>query len=361
MAREYKDLNNAKCEKKISEMLRTMPRFCRGYIISISGYNKPLTQLAYLQRLEFFFYWLHDNNSYFSKSEISDYTVDSLAMLKKVDFEEFLHHIDVYGAIRNDEIDKMEALGKVIMPAKASTRNNYLSALNSLYNYFLDNEYIDSSPVSRIKHKKEDKKIVIALDEEQKNNILDTIECGSAQLSNRQELFREKTYVRDKAIYILAMHTGIRVSELVSLDVDDLDFRKHCFVVIRKRGKEDVVYMDDTSEQAILDWLEIRRTMNVPDDEDALFLSMQGKKIATRLSVRSVERMVKKYAQIGAPELGTKVTPHKLRSTCVTDIINKTGDIYYAKTVAGHENIATTTLYTKEDEKKKEQNRNLLS
>lgn len=360
MASEYKEMKNAETEFKIQQMQEKLPKFCHSYIVSISGFNKPLTQYIYLTRLDFFFRWLADYNPYFAKKDIIDYTIDDLGLLKKSDFEEFLHHIDVYGALSKQEIKEMRQDNKVIVSSKPATRNNYMSALNSLFNYFLDNEYLSSNPVSRIRHEKEDKKVVIALDDYQQNKVMDIIENGSEHMTFQQELFRKRTAVRDKAIYLLAMHTGIRVSELVSLDIDDIDYRKHCFTVIRKRSKESVVYFDDTVEAALKDWLEDRKLMLLPDNERALFVSMKGRKIGTRLSVRSVELMVKKYAKIGVPELGSKVTPHKLRSTCATTILDKTGNLKYAQEVLDHENITTTTRYVKENEKLREENRNLL-
>ena len=233
-------------------MLTFLPKFCHDYIISISGFTKPLTQLAYLQRIQFFLYWLLDNNIYFSKkyAEIKDFTIDDLNQLKKIDFEEFFYHISIYGAMRKEKILEANHTSQNIIPTKTATRNNYLSALKSLYTYFLDNEYISNAPVLRIRQRTLDKHQVIALDNYQINQIMDVIDHGSSQMSDRQENNRGKTYIRDKAIYTLALNTGIRVSELVSLDIGDIDFRRHCFNIIRKRGKEDTVYFSDSVEAA---------------------------------------------------------------------------------------------------------------
>ena len=107
---------------------------------------------------------------------------------------------------------------------------------------------------------------------------MDVIDHGSSQMSDRQENNRGKTYIRDKAIYTLALNTGIRVSELVSLDIGDIDFRRHCFNIIRKRGKEDTVYFSDSVEAALLDWLEIRPQFLSDQNEQALFSPPGGSK-----------------------------------------------------------------------------------
>ena len=95
MAREYKEQKNAETTVKILELEAILPDFCHGYIVSISGYNKPLTQLAYLQRIQFFLQWLLEYNSFFCKhyTKINEFKVSDLELLKKADFEEFLAHI----------------------------------------------------------------------------------------------------------------------------------------------------------------------------------------------------------------------------------------------------------------------------
>lgn len=365
MAREYKERKNAETEAKIFILQKTLPKFCSGYIRSIAGYTKPLTQLAYLQRIQFFLMWLLDYNVYFNKkyASISQFATQDLNKLKKTDFEEFLNHIQKYGAILKEELDARMQTGKYVVPSKSSTRNNYLSALRSLYNYFLENDIVDTAPVLKIRQMKIDKTIPIALTDKQAESISDTILIGSEHITGKQEASRIITSARDLAIYTLALHTGIRVSELVSLDVRDINFDEHCFKVIRKRGNEDIVYFDNTTERVLLDWLDERRdmkeTLGIADDEDALFVSTKGVKRGTRLSVRSVEIMVKKYAQIAVPEV-TNFHAHSLRSSCATNIYDKSLDLVYTQSVLGHANISTTMKYVKDDEKKKKENRTLL-
>ena len=360
IAQNYKQTKNAEALDKCQELLDILPGFCSGYAVAISGYNKPLTQLAYLQRLSIFFRWMHEYNPYFAKKSIVDFTIDDMALLKRPDIEEFLHHLDLYGAASKEEIEEAKKTHTVIIGASPATRNNYISAINSLYNYFLDNDYIEKSPVARIRHKKLDKKVAVALDDYQKDKLLQVIDYGSDKMTKKQEEYREKISLRDHTIVLLALRTGLRVSELVGLNVDDIDFRKCKLSVYRKRGKEDEVFFDDEVKDYLMAWLNERQLFHPTDDERALFLSGRGTKQGTRLSVRSVEILIKKYSQIAIPEIAHKMYPHRLRSTCATDLINKTHDINYAKTVLSHENITTTTQYIKDNEYLKEQNRNIL-
>ena len=135
----------------------------------------------------------------------------------------------------------------------------------------------------------------------------------------------------------LLLGTGIRVSECVGLDINDVDFDNNGIKIRRKGGYEVIVYFGDEVREALLDYLE-ERLQIVPVDghANALFLSLQQK----RLNVRSVENLVKKYAQT-VTKL-KKITPHKLRSTYGTSLYRETGDIYLVADVLGHKDVNTT-------------------
>ena len=339
----------------------SLPEFCKGYEISISGHNENNTITRYLEKLNFFFKWLKQSNPFFSNKPISEITIDDMKYLKKADFEEFLHYIELNGARLENEIKELKTVGKYIKPLSPSTRNNYLCALNSLFNYFVDEEYLDVNYVARIRQKRVPNKTKIILDDEQKEKLLDAVDYGTINNSAQQEASRKKNQIRDHAILLILYRTGIRVSELVGLDDTDIDFKKHGFKVIRKRGAEEFVYFDDEVEQVLKDLLEDRKHYHPVDNERALFLTSKGSKRGSRISVRSVQILVKKYSELSTPEIGNALHPHSFRATCTTDILNKTnGDIRLAKAVMGHMSIETTTHYYNEDESLRESNRNLL-
>lgn len=356
----YKQEKNAETLDKCQEMLDSLPGFCSGYAVSISGFNKPLTQLAYLQRISVFCRWLYEYSVYFAKKPITDFTIDDMALLKKADIEEFLHHLDMYGAASKEEIKTARQTKTVLIGVSDATRNSYISALNSLYNYFLDNEYIEKNPMARIKHRTLGKKEVIALDDYQKDQLLQVIDYGSSKMTKKQLEDREKLSLRDHTIILLALRTGLRVSEIVGLDIDNIDFRKNTIKVHRKRDKDDTVYIDDEVKAYLLEWLEERKIFHPADEERAVFVSGKGQKTGTRLSVRSIQLLVKKYSEFAVPEIASEMHPHRLRSTFCSDLIDETHDIYYAKSAMAHENIQTTTLYIRESQHQKEANRNIL-
>ncbi len=141
----------------------------------------------------------------------------------------------------------------------------------------------------------------------------------------------------DLALLTLLLGTGIRVSECVGLDISDVDFRNGGIRIHRKGGKEVTVYFGVEVEDALKDYLDERNQMlPVEGHDNALFLSLQMK----RMSVRSVENLVKKYARIVTPL--KKITPHKLRSTYGTALYRETGDIYLVADVLGHADVNTT-------------------
>jgi site-specific recombinase XerD len=152
------------------------------------------------------------------------------------------------------------------------------------------------------------------------------------------------------ALLTLLLGTGIRVSECVGLDLNDIDFKNGGIRIHRKGGKEVTVYFGTEVEDALLDYLEERNQMIAEEgSENALFLSMQKKRIA----VRSVENLVKKYSRMVTPL--KKITPHKLRSTYGTSLYKETGDIYLVADVLGHSDVNTTKKHyaALEDERRR--------
>ena len=166
--------------------------------------------------------------------------------------------------------------------------------------------------------------------------LLDQVEEG-AKLSKSQLKYHNKTKLRDAALLTLLLGTGIRVSECVGLDLNDVDFKNNGIKIRRKGGYETVVYFGDEVADALHDYLEKRyHTIPMEGHEDALFLSLQNR----RLSVRAVENLVKKYASTVTSL--KKITPHKLRSTYGTALYKETGDIYLVADVLGHKDVNTT-------------------
>ena len=166
--------------------------------------------------------------------------------------------------------------------------------------------------------------------------LLDQVEDGT-NLTKKELEYHKKTRTRDIALLTLLLGTGIRVSECVGIDMQDINFDVNGIKIRRKGGNEAVVYSGEEVETALLDYLGERdHIIPCEGHEEALFLSLQNK----RISVRAVENLVKKYAS--RVTTLKKITPHKLRSTYGTELYRATEDIYLVADVLGHKDVNTT-------------------
>ena len=212
-----------------------------------------------------------------------------------------------------------------------------ISALRSFYAYYYKREMIKTNPTVLIDMPKIHEKAIIRLDTDEVAMLLDYIEHCGDQLTGQKKVYYEKTKERDLALITLLLGTGIRVSECVGLDIEDVDFKNNAVKVTRKGGNEMFVYFGTEVEQALKKYIEVRKgILPVAGHEHALFYSTQRK----RMGVQAVENLVKKYA--GEITTTKKITPHKLRSTYGTALYQETGDIYLVADVLGHKDVNTT-------------------
>lgn len=309
---------------KMRAVLDTLPSFCKTFFRGIEEYTSARTRLAYAYDIRLFFEYLHEKNIACSKQEITDYSIELLDLIKRTDIEEYLEYITLYQKdghdISNDERGK----------------SRKLSALRSFYNYYYENELIKTNPASLVPLPKKHEKEIIRLEPNEVAILLDQVEDGT-KLTKKELEYHKKTKLRDVALLTLLLGTGIRVSECVGIDINDINFDEGGIKIRRKGGYEAIVYFGDEVETALLDYLEERNhIIPVSGHENALFLSLQNRRIA----VRSVENLVKKYAS-RVTSL-KKITPHKLRSTYGTTLYRETGDIYLVADVLGHKDVNTT-------------------
>lgn len=151
----------------------------------------------------------------------------------------------------------------------------------------------------------------------------------------------EKT-LRDKAILELLFSTGLRVSELASLSRDSVDLKRDEFSIRGKGSKVRVVFLSDEARAAVKTYLDARKDM-----EEPMFINIAGpatKGVRTRLTSRSIERIVKQYAVKAG--ITKKVTPHVIRHSFATDLLRNGADIRSVQHMLGHANITTTQIYT---------------
>ena len=332
---EQEDIENT---KRIRGILKELPPFCTDFFRGIEPRTSARTRLAYAYDLKTFFDFLKQANPELKSKKLRDLPLSLLDEIKLMDLEEYMEYLKCYSTEKREDLMNTE---RGIM--------RKVSTVKSFYNYFYRTERIQNNPASLLQLPKIHEKEIIRLDVDEVARFLDEVEDGEC-LTEKQKAYHAKTKLRDLAMMTLLLGTGLRVSECVGLNINEVDFRNGGLRIHRKGGKEVIVYFGAEVEYALQDYLSEREHI-VPEEgsEEALFLSMQRK----RINVRSVEKMVKKYAQLVTPL--KKITPHKLRSTYGTNLYRETGDIYLVADVLGHSDVNTTKKHyaALEDERRR--------
>ncbi len=320
----YHDKLNRENIEKLRELLDTLPKFCKTFFRGMNDTISSRTKIAYAYDLRVFFEFIMKNNSYCRQYAMTELPLEVLDMIGREDIEDYLDYLSLYKNGENEE---------VINDERGKSRK--LASLRSFYNYFFRNELISSNPPALVPMPKLHEKEIIRLEPDEVADLLDRVEAGT-DLTKKQLNYHNKTALRDTALLTLLLGTGIRVSECVGLDINDIDWKNDRIKVRRKGGYEDVVYFGEEVHDALAAYMDERRHI-IPNEghEDAFFLSLQNR----RISVRAVENLVKKYASSVSLK---KITPHKLRSTFGTNLYQETGDIYLVADVLGHKDVNTT-------------------
>lgn len=222
--------------------------------------------------------------------------------------------------------------GRGVDPMKRRTQNYYLIALRAFLK-FLRKRGIESVSPERIELAKVPER------------SLDLITSGELGRLLKAPDTKTPQGLRDRAILELLFSTGLRVSELCSLSQDDIDMSREEFSVRGKGDKVRVVFLSDAAKDAIKTYIKARKDM-----DEALFVqygknvkNVKGSK-TLRLTPRSVERLVKRYAIKAG--ITRKVTPHVVRHSFATDLLQNGADLRSVQALLGHANIATTQVYT---------------
>lgn len=345
---DYKTKKAGELREKAKQILSGLPAYCQTYYDGIAG-KAGGTIYSYMRCLDVFFQYLISVNPELSKKGQKNITLEDLALLTRSDIYDFINSRYIYNAENLD------------IPQENSTKRIYLSALSSFFSFWEDEDVFEKNVVKKVdrsQYSDRRRHRVIRLDDEEEQGMIDAILYGKG-LTEKQQIACEKTRSRDYAICLTLLRTGIRVSELVGLDIGDINFKKKCFSVARKKStkKDDIVFFDDDVDEALQEYLGEMATPFSTPPETPVFRVSQGKYKGNRLTVRSVESIVAKYSKAGA---GKQVYPHKLRASYATNMIAATGNIELVKEQLGHMNIQTTTLYIDDAVLEKEKARNLL-
>lgn len=212
---------------------------------------------------------------------------------------------------------------------KKSTVARKLAAIRSFFQFCIKKKWLEDNPAKVVSTPKQEKPVPSFLSEEEMRQFLDLPQTD------------KPLDLRDKAILELLYATGLRVSELVGIDMDTVNFDERLIRVRGKGKKERIVPFGKMAEISLLKYLRVRRLINKGDvDDTAMFLNYRG----NRLTPRSVERTVDKYIKTTA--VRRKISPHSLRHSFASHLLSRGADLRIIQELLGHESLATTQKYT---------------
>lgn len=324
--RSYFEERTISSLERIRKITDNLPYYVEEFFVGIENRTTPLTRLNYAYDLRIFFDFL-SRKVFRGKKEVLDISIEDLDKLAASDIELFLSYLSHYTI--NGKEESCTERGK----------SRKLATIRSFFKFFFNKGVLTANVAAKVAMPKLHDKEIVRLESDGKINeiaaIINTADTGNG-LSAKQQQFHKKTRIRDVAILTLFLGTGIRISELVGLNTEDIDFNSNAFVVTRKGGNRTILYFGDEVKAALEEYLVERNGDDAVKNEPALFLSLRKKRISTR----EVQDLVKKYAKIVSPL--KKITPHKLRSTFGTNLYRETGDIYVVADVLGHKDVNTT-------------------
>jgi site-specific recombinase XerD len=317
-----------------------LPNFMKDYSIYLKGAVASSTRLAYLEDILFFCKYLVENTSLTSANESIDIKQNEFNTIKARDINIFLGD---YCSRYYKNTEKNTLIFENNNRALARKK----SSLSTLFKFLYRNEQLENNitdGLNPIKLPKPQPDSIKRLEIDEVAKMLDIVESGE-NLTEKEKVYWRKTKLRDKAILALFVTYGLRLSELRELNISSFNFSRGEFKIYRKRGKEVLMPINNTCELLVKDYINNERPLseNLTEDiKDALFLSLQNK----RMTPKAIRELVKKYTSIAmqtSRENG--YSPHKLRATAATSLIQYGFSIYDVQNLLDHDNVTTTQLY----------------
>ena len=314
----------------------------KDYFIYLKNAVSLSTRLAYLEDIEFFLKYLISNDeSYIHLNNLSEITIEQFSKLKARDINYF---IGEYCTRYLKSINGNDYLFKNDNRSLARKK----SSLSSLFKYMYRNNQLENNITdgfNPIKLPKPQPDAIKKLAVDEVAIMLDIVSTGEG-LTDKEKIYWEKTKLRDKAILLFFVTYGLRLSEIQQLNLSSFNYGRDEFKIYRKRSKEALMPLNSTIKKALDDYISCERPNSDlldENNEDALFLSIQNK----RLTMKAIRELVKKYTSLAMGTTRDKgYSPHKLRATAASSLIDYGFSIYDVKTLLDHENITTTQLYS---------------
>lgn len=327
----------ADCE----DLQRQLPKFMAGYFAYLKGNVLPMTRRAYLQDVLFFCKYLIHETDLTQAKETNEISRREFNEIKAADVNLFIDYCRRYTVEEDDAYVVYENNNKTLARKKSS--------VSVLFKQLYRDEIVDKNITDGfdpIRVPKPGEREIKALQDDEVMIMLDAVTTGTG-LTKKEHQFWEKTKYRDKAILVLFLTYGLRLSELQQLNVSSFNFQRGEFLIYRKRGKESTMPLNRSVAAVLQDYLELERKPDeslTEENRDALFLSLRG----TRMTERQIRELVKKYTAIGMhTSRHAGYSPHKLRATTATSLIGRGNSIFDVQALLDHEQVTTTQLYAR--------------
>lgn len=324
------------------ELESQLPKFLRGFFSYLKANVLPATRLAYLHDIRFFFKYLIEETDLTDAETTDKIKLSDLEQVKAVDVNMFIDYCRKYKVDTGDTIYIYENSNKSLARKKSSISVMF----KQLYRDELLSKNITDG-FDPIRVPKPGEREIKALQDDEVMIMLDAVSNGTG-LTDHEHAYWEKTKKRDKAILILFLTYGLRLSELQQLNISSFNFNRGEFKIYRKRGKESIMPLNNSATAVIHDYIDNERASDSSLSEehrDALFLSLQGR----RMTERQIRELVKKYTSIALNTTRKSgYSPHKLRATAATSLIGRGNSIFDVAALLDHEQVTTTQLYARQ-------------
>jgi len=324
---------------KCKEIEKELPSFLYGFFAYLRSNVLPMTRLAYLQDIRFFCNYLVKEFLLDDDKSIKDLTEQDFDRIRAMDVNVFIDYCRRYESETEKAIYVYENNNHTLSRKKSS--------VSVLFKYLYRDEIIRKNITDGfdpIRVPKAHEREIKAMQDDEVMVMLDAVSTGEG-LTDKEKDFWKKTKHRDKAILIIFLTYGLRLSELQQLNVSSFNFSRGEFTIFRKRGKESTMPLNQSVTKVIAEYLDSERPSDDMLEElhqDALFLSLQGK----RMTERQIRELVKKYSSLGLKtSRKTGYSPHKLRATAATSLIGRGNSIFDVQALLDHEQVTTTQLY----------------
>ena len=311
-----------KFENRTREKLKQLPDVVTEYYYYLVGSGSSFTTVDN---------YINYINSFLKFTFNGSYKEDFYLKIRPVHINKFI------SSLRTKVVD-----GQIKRTSDSIKAVNW-SALNSFFQFLVPN-YISENPVAETKRPKiKDNPNVTYLTPEEISKIMDNVNL----ISN------DRMKNRDLCILKLGLSTGLRVSAIVQIDLDDIDLKNDQIRVTEKGDVDNYVFIGENLKEQIILWLQDREKYFNTSNTSALFISQHKK----RMSTDAVRKLIAKYTE-GITD--KHVTPHVMRHSCATNLYDKTGDIYLCAKQLNHKNVATTQRYAEISISKKKEAANIL-